>query len=76
MSNYFQDELISAYKIQTEMHLKEFEEMRITQKNMQDQLQSLSMENLRLRAENDRLGGSPQQQSVSNCIEIIFYLNN
>ncbi|XP_008213329.1 MAR-binding filament-like protein 1-1 isoform X2 [Nasonia vitripennis] len=59
------EEIISVYKIQTEMHQKEFEEMRVTQKNLQDQLQSLSMANLQLRTENDRLGGQANEQDSS-----------
>ncbi|OXU25422.1 hypothetical protein TSAR_003512 [Trichomalopsis sarcophagae] len=60
------EEIISVYKIQTEMHQKEFEEMRVTQKNLQDQLQSLSMANLQLRTENDRLGGQANEQDNSD----------
>ena len=56
--------MISVYKIQAEIHQKEFEEMRISQKNLQDQLQTLSMANLHLRSENDRLGGEERSQNV------------
>ncbi|XP_058790300.1 uncharacterized protein LOC131663732 [Phymastichus coffea] len=41
------EELLSAYRIQTEMRERQFEEMRLTQKNLQDQLQALSLVNLR-----------------------------
>ncbi|XP_014204334.1 kinectin-like [Copidosoma floridanum] len=52
------EELISVYKIQIDMYEKEFDEIRVSQKNLQEQLQSLSMANIELRTENDRLGGS------------------
>lgn len=49
--------MLSAFRIQTEMREREFEEMRLAQRNLQDQLQSLSLANVQLRTENERLSG-------------------
>ncbi|XP_011503538.1 PREDICTED: spindle assembly checkpoint component MAD1-like [Ceratosolen solmsi marchali] len=46
------EETVVAYSIQMEMYEKEFKEMCITHKNLQDQFQVLSMTNLQLQSNN------------------------
>lgn len=62
-----QEEMISLYKMQMEEYVKEFEGMRTSQQHLQEQIQELSMRNLQLRTENDRLGGQANDPNVG-CI--------
>lgn len=58
--------MISVYKVQIEMNQTEFDDMRVSLKNLQEQFQALSNTNIELRTENDRLGGSVSNQNQTD----------